>query len=111
MGRTLGGVAIGFLVLAAVLWPLERLHPAVPGQPLWRRGLTTDLAYWFFTPLLTRSITRAGVEMAVVLLALLAGVPLDKTHIEALGGTRRPADGCDGAEAAQGFGSLLGVPS
>jgi sterol desaturase/sphingolipid hydroxylase (fatty acid hydroxylase superfamily) len=83
MGPALGGVVLGLLLLGAVLWPLERLCPAIRGQPLRRRGLLTDLAYWFFTPFMTRGVTRAGVTVAVVLLALLAGVPLDRTHIQA----------------------------
>jgi len=45
MGPTLTGLAIGFLLLGVVLWPLERLFPALPHQPLARKGLTTDLAY------------------------------------------------------------------
>ena len=89
MGPSLGGVVLGLLVLGAVLWPLERLWPAVPGQPLRRRGLLTDLAYWFFTPLVTRAITRTGVIVAVVVLALLAGVPLDRAHIQAFVSTPR----------------------
>jgi sterol desaturase/sphingolipid hydroxylase (fatty acid hydroxylase superfamily) len=83
MGPTLGGVVVGFLLLAVVLWPLERLFPAIRSQPLRRPGLTTDLAYWFFTPLVTRGITRAGLTLAVVLLAAAAGVPLDRAHIQA----------------------------
>lgn len=83
MGPTLAGVVLGLVLLAVLLWPIERAWPALPGQPLWRRGIRTDLAYWFFTPLVTKSITRGGVVVAVLLLALGAGVPLDRGHVQA----------------------------
>ena len=83
MGPTLAGVVFGLVLLAALLWPIERAWPALPGQPLWRRGIRTDLAYWFFTPLVTKSITRGGLVVAVLLLALGTGVPLDRGHVQA----------------------------
>jgi sterol desaturase/sphingolipid hydroxylase (fatty acid hydroxylase superfamily) len=66
-----------------VLGTLERLRPARPGQRLLRGGLRTDLAYWFFTPLVTRWVTRVAVIAAVVVLAARAGVPLDRAHLQA----------------------------
>jgi sterol desaturase/sphingolipid hydroxylase (fatty acid hydroxylase superfamily) len=83
MGPTVGGVVAGLLLAAAVLGPLERLRPALKGQRVLRRGFRTDLGYWFFTPLVTRALTRAAVVAAVVLLALRAGVPLDREHLRA----------------------------
>ena len=87
------GILIGFAILAALLWPLERWRPAIAGQSLWRRGTPTDLAYWLFTPLVTRAITRAGVAGAVVVLALVAGLPLEREHIEAFVTHPAPAVG------------------
>jgi sterol desaturase/sphingolipid hydroxylase (fatty acid hydroxylase superfamily) len=83
MGPTLGSLVVGFLVLTVVFWPIERLRPAIPEQPRWRRDSLTDLGYWFFTPLVTRAITRVALIVAVVALAAAAGVPLDKPHVEA----------------------------
>src|SRR5574341_478541 len=83
MAPTLTELAIGFLVLGVVLWPLERLFAAIPRQPLLRKGFATDLAYWVFTPLVTRAITRGALVAAVVLLAAVAGVPLDRAHVQA----------------------------
>lgn len=83
MGPSFAGVTIALVVLAAVLWPLERKWPAVPGQGWRRPGLRTDLAYWFFTPLVTRGLTRAAVVVAVVLAAAAAGMPLERAAIEA----------------------------
>jgi hypothetical protein len=51
----IGRLLIGLLVLAVVFGLLERLAPAVKGQPRWRRDTATDVAYWFFTPLVTKS--------------------------------------------------------
>ena len=83
MAQTLSGIVIGFLLLAALIGPLERLWPSVRRQATWRRGFATDLAYWLFTPLVTRWVTRAGVIGAVLLLAFAAGVPFDRAHFEA----------------------------
>ncbi|HET8644825.1 MAG TPA: sterol desaturase family protein [Vicinamibacteria bacterium] len=76
-------MAAGLLLAAVALGGLERLRPAVAGRRLARAGLRTDLAYWFFTPLVTRWVTRAAVVVAVVLLAAGAGVPLDRAHLQA----------------------------
>ena len=84
MQGTVTGVAAGLLLLGALLVPLERLFPALPGRPLRRPGLRTDLFYWFFTPLLTRAVTRGALIAAVVLLALMAGVSPDATHVRSL---------------------------
>jgi sterol desaturase/sphingolipid hydroxylase (fatty acid hydroxylase superfamily) len=83
MGPTLTGVAVGLLLAAGVLGTLERLRPAIRGQRVFRRGFRTDVGYWFFTPLVTRALTRFAVVVAVVLLALRAGVPLDREHVRA----------------------------
>jgi sterol desaturase/sphingolipid hydroxylase (fatty acid hydroxylase superfamily) len=81
MGPTLPGIVAGFLVLAALIWPVERLWPSIPGQRIRRRGFGTDVAYWFFTPFVTKGITRVALLASVILLALLLGVPLDREHV------------------------------
>ena len=73
---------IGLLVLGVVFGALEWLRPARTGQGLRRPGLATDLTYWFFTPLVTKSLTRVGIVLALIVVALFAGVPIDKPHIE-----------------------------
>jgi len=83
MGPTLVGVAAALVVLAAVLWPLERFWPSIPGQSWRRPGLRTDLAYWFFTPLVTKGLTRFAVVVAVVVMAVAAGMPLEREAIQA----------------------------
>jgi len=69
-------------VLGVVLWPLEQLFP-VRRQRLLRRELTTDLAYWFLTPFVTRGLTRAALVISMLLLAAAAGIPLDSEHVKA----------------------------
>jgi sterol desaturase/sphingolipid hydroxylase (fatty acid hydroxylase superfamily) len=83
VGPTLGSLVFGFVILTIVFWPLERLRPAIPEQPRWRRGTLTDLGYWFFTPLVTRVVTRAALIVSVVALAAAAGVPLRKPEVQA----------------------------
>ena len=45
MEPTLGGTIFAFLLLGAILWPIERLFPSIRGQRLWRSGIKTDLAF------------------------------------------------------------------
>src|SRR3989442_16004020 len=44
MEPTLAGTIFAFLLLGAILWPIERLFPSIRGQRLWRSGIKTDLA-------------------------------------------------------------------
>lgn len=46
----------GLLVLSAAFWVLERWRPSIAGQRRERAQTLTDLAYWFFTPLVTRFV-------------------------------------------------------
>lgn len=84
MGPTAGALLVAAVVLGVVFSVLERRWPGVPGQARWREGASTDVAYWFFTPLVTRAITRIALIAALVAVALVAGVPLDKPHIVAM---------------------------
>jgi sterol desaturase/sphingolipid hydroxylase (fatty acid hydroxylase superfamily) len=72
-----------FALLAVVFGTLERLAPAVPGQPRWRADVKTDLAYWLFTPLVTRVLSEGAVIVAVSLLAITVGHARDKAGIQA----------------------------
>lgn len=81
MSPSLARLTLGFFVLAAVFGLAERLWPAKAGQRLLREGWGLDLAYWFFTPLVTKAVTRAAVILAVVCLALAAGVELRRESV------------------------------
>lgn len=76
----IGGLVVGGALLGLVLWPLERVWPE-RRQPLLRPEIGTDLAYWFFTPLVTKTVTRVAVAAVVLALAAAAGVPLDRAHV------------------------------
>ena len=78
MPPTVQGVLIGFVVLALVFQALQLLRPAEKRLALLRRGFWTDLAYWGFTPLVTRTITRVSVVVAIVPVALLVYGRVDK---------------------------------
>lgn len=84
MGPTVGSLLVALAVLGVLFGSMERRWPAVPGPRWWRRPeARTDLAYWFFTPLVTRAASRVAVIVAVVALAAMAGVPLDRAHVQA----------------------------
>ncbi len=76
IGKTLIGLGPYVLVCAVVFPILTRYFACNPGVPWWRReGLITDVTYWFFVPVLTRSL-RIG--LAVIGAAFIFGIHGDK---------------------------------
>ena len=71
-------IAIGLLILGAIFWILETLFPAQRSQPKLRQGLRTDIIYWFFTPLVTKSITK----VAVIAMLLVPVAVMGKTTVQ-----------------------------
>ena len=57
-------------VLSLIFWVIESLFAAKPEQPgpAKRRGFRTDLCYWFLTPLVTRSVSKVGIVVILVLI-------------------------------------------
>jgi sterol desaturase/sphingolipid hydroxylase (fatty acid hydroxylase superfamily) len=68
---------VSLLVLSAAFWLLERWQPSLPGQRRDRIQTLTDLAYWFFTPLVTRFVTRLSLGLVFVLVAVSQGVTFE----------------------------------
>ena len=78
MPPTVQGLLIGFAVLFPAFRALQLLLPKAKRLPVLRRGFWTDLAYWAFTPLVTRAITRFSVVMAIVPVAYLIYGKVDR---------------------------------
>jgi sterol desaturase/sphingolipid hydroxylase (fatty acid hydroxylase superfamily) len=78
MPPTITGVVVSFAILFVVFGALQLLRPREKRGAVLRRGFWTDLAYWAFTPLVTRAVTRAAVIAAVIPIALLVYGHLDK---------------------------------
>lgn len=74
-------VSGGFVVLAIVFWPLERLFAAIPGQSFWRRDSGTDLIYWVFTNTVTKSLTRLIVMAAITVPLAMLGQELNASLV------------------------------
>lgn len=72
MNSSLAPVAMGFVALSLVLGAIEWRFPART-QKLFRRGYLTDVAYWLFTALVPRAVTRGAIVVAVVAVALASG--------------------------------------
>jgi len=68
---------VSLLVLSVVFWAVERAAPGDRGQRRTRQETTLDLAYWFFTPLVTRLVTRVALGLAFVAIAWWQGMALD----------------------------------
>jgi len=61
---------------------VESRWPGTPGQPRWRKDSATDLAYWFFTPLVIPVLIRGGALIVLLLVAWVSGVSLQREHIK-----------------------------
>jgi len=75
-GPSLISLVVGLVALSAVFWLIERVQPA--RVALRRRSVDTraDIAYWFFTPLVTRAATRMAIGVAFALIAWWQGLTL-----------------------------------
>ncbi len=70
------GLLIALAVLGLVFGGLERWFGSTPGPPWYRRkDVSTDLAYWFFTPLVSRAVAGGAVALAALLVLTLGGSP------------------------------------
>ena len=65
----IAGLFVALALLSAFFWLVESLFAANPEQPRGpaRRGFGTDVAYWFATPLLTKSVSQIGLAIILVL--------------------------------------------
>jgi sterol desaturase/sphingolipid hydroxylase (fatty acid hydroxylase superfamily) len=78
---TINGLLISFAVLFLVFSALQGLRPAERRIPILRRGFWTDVVYWGFTPLVTRTITRASVIMVAAVFALVVYGRIDRDQL------------------------------
>lgn len=77
------GLTLSFIVLTLIFWAIEFLWPSLPLQRRFRPGVVTDLLYWFFTPLVSKTLGQVGVLIALVPTFLILGRKLDKAAIAA----------------------------
>src|SRR5262249_45889703 len=65
----IGSLVVGLLILSAFFAVIESLFAANRLQPrLHRKGLRTDIAYWFLTPLVTKSVSQIGLAIILIIL-------------------------------------------
>ncbi|MBI1354338.1 MAG: sterol desaturase family protein [Acidobacteria bacterium] len=83
MSARILGLLIGFVLLTLLFWTIELRWPGIPAQKRLRRGFRTDVFYWFFTPLVTRGLSRIVPLVALVPLLLLTGRSLEKEALAA----------------------------
>ncbi len=67
MAPTLAGTLIGLVVLSLFFWVFERFAGHARA-PLFRRGWWTDAAWWVFTPLVVKAVSRVLVLLPFVIL-------------------------------------------
>jgi sterol desaturase/sphingolipid hydroxylase (fatty acid hydroxylase superfamily) len=66
------------LVVSGLFWVLEWWRPSIPTQRRRRSDTVTDVSYWFFTPLVTKAITRVALGIVFVAIALSQGLTLEQ---------------------------------
>lgn len=79
---TLGRLGIALLLLTLVFGVMERRFPARRRRSWRGSGVATDVAYWFFTPMVTRPLRRLFLALPILILGASLDVPLER---EALG--------------------------
>ena len=79
---TVVSLVVGLLLVGGTLTLFERWRPAIAGRRWWRRDAGTDLAYWFFTPLVTKAITRGVLVAAIVLVVWAAEGVVTRERID-----------------------------
>ena len=84
---TLLSVTLALAVLGVGFGLVERYLGRRGGPPWFRReGTATDLAYWFFTPLVARTITRIGVLVAACVVIAISGSSISAVRAEVAAG-------------------------
>ena len=71
---TLWTLTIALLIVSAVFWLIERWRPALRHSQRRSADTRVDVAYWFFTPLVTKAVTRIALGAVFVLLAWSQGM-------------------------------------
>jgi sterol desaturase/sphingolipid hydroxylase (fatty acid hydroxylase superfamily) len=60
------GLSVSLIAVAIIFGTMERLAPAVRGVSIWRKRRGIDFLYWFFTPIVTRTISTAAVVVTAI---------------------------------------------
>lgn len=85
----LPNLIIAFVLLTLIFCLIEGIWPGLRGQKRLRRGYWVDLVYWFFTPLVTKAITRVAILVPVAVLLVMLGRRLDASAAEGYGPVSR----------------------
>src|SRR5207302_171423 len=81
MTKHLLGLGIAFGALTLIFWVIEFFWPSIPGQRKLRSGFGVDVAYWFFTPLVSKAASQLVLLLVLAPLLLLLGHRLEKETI------------------------------
>jgi sterol desaturase/sphingolipid hydroxylase (fatty acid hydroxylase superfamily) len=74
--RSAAALALALLAVALVFVPLESLAAAMPSRPRHRPAVVTDTIFWFFTPVVTKPISKASTVVIPALIGAGVGLPL-----------------------------------
>ncbi len=85
---------IGFIVLSVLFGVVEYLWPSVRNADgsrlrLWRQEKGLDLCYWFFNPVVTKTVTTFCAATVIFLVVALSGQNFDTMRVEGFGPVSR----------------------
>jgi len=75
---TVFSLVVGLLVVSALFWVIERRWSRAPTRRRTSSDTRVDLTYWFFTPLITRGVTRITLGIAFGLIAISQGLSFEQ---------------------------------
>ena len=81
MRGAFAGILIAFVALSLAFGLVEALRSRTRRQPIFRRGYLTDVLYWLFTPVVTRSVVTIAVAVAAAPVALLIYGRVDREAV------------------------------
>lgn len=79
--QKLVGLTIAFVILSIVFGVIESLFSKHPKPKRSARMFRVDLTYWFFTPLITKTLTGIAIILMAVVAALFVGEEVLKTAV------------------------------
>jgi sterol desaturase/sphingolipid hydroxylase (fatty acid hydroxylase superfamily) len=81
MRGTFAGILIAFVALSLAFGLVEIFRSRTRRQPIFRRGYLTDVLYWLFTPVVTRSVVTIAVAVAAAPVAFLIYGRVDRETV------------------------------
>jgi len=64
---------VSLIVIGLLISAIERISPAQRKKPIWRKDSGLDTQYWFFTALVSKSLTKGSIFLMIAAISILLG--------------------------------------